>query len=238
MRLLYDDKLAPMTSELGFLECDLDTVVTHYSEWTKELGKKRERTEVVGSLAELLGLLPPLGKSDEWRVLFTPTRGDWVAYFDNGWQGSQASARIGYLHSRLQCRGIRAVCVPHTLRGRGRDARGRYGATMFEVFSPSADNILGYERVICAMNDGGPWVFETHGNPYEFEDVEQYKARRVRDRFTPEMLREYLLQFGVDAFNEDFYVATPEKPAVLFERTYPRYPDVEECTLEEARAGF
>ena len=239
MRLLYEDKLAPMTSELGFLECDFETVVREYKEWGIEIKKPRRIVrEVFGNLGDVLQSLLPLTCGEERRILFIPTQSNWVAYFDNGHQGSEISARIGYLYKRLQCRGIRACCIPHTLHGKGREAKGRYGGTIFTVFSPHAEHQLGYERVLHVMNDGGPWDFENFGKPYDFEDVERYKARRIRDRFTPEMLRDYLLHFGIDAFNEDFYKTTPEHPAVLFEKLTPQYPQVKEYTLEEARADY
>jgi hypothetical protein len=109
---------------------------------------------------------------------------------------------------------------------------------MMDVFSPTAESRLGYERSIAAMNDGGPWVFEISGKPYDFEDVKQYNNHRVRDRFTPEMLRDYLLHFGIDAFNEDFYTTTADKPAILFEKLEPQADIVKEYTLEEARADY
>ena len=40
MHLLYDDKLAPMTSELGFLETDVEKAIANYAEWNIGLGHK------------------------------------------------------------------------------------------------------------------------------------------------------------------------------------------------------
>jgi hypothetical protein len=45
------------------------------------------------------------------------------------------------------------------------------------------------------MNDGGKWIFATRGNVQPFERVERYKAGRIRDRFTDELLEEYCQAF-------------------------------------------
>jgi len=237
MKLLYDDKLAPITSTLGFLEVSMKSLVSEYEDWLERIGKHPKRIHATGTLEEVLLRLLPLTIVHE-RELFVSTRSNWTAYFDNGWQGSAASERVGHLYRLLQCRGVRAVCVPHTMRGKDSEVKGRYGAVVLEVFSPNARNSLGYERVVCAANDGGPWVFETLGEPYHFEQTGNYKSLRKRDRFTPEMLKDYLLHLGIDAFNEDFYVATAEHPGLLFEVAQPETASFRRFTLEEARGNY
>lgn len=75
-------------------------------------------------------------------------------------------------------------------------------------------------RVVSASNDGGRWVFDQFGEPFPFEKVERYQERRVRDRFTFEMLKEYL----------------PEgAPAWLVEKTGPVVASHQEYTLAQAR---
>lgn len=41
------------------------------------------------------------------------------------------------------------------------------------------------------------WVFETTGEPLAFERVEEYARRRKADRFTCQLLYEYLRALGV-----------------------------------------
>jgi hypothetical protein len=69
-----------------------------------------------------------------------------------------------------------------------------YPATIWEVYAPPhlGGGALGYRRTVCAMNDGGRWVFEESGEPYPFEDLDKYELPRKRDRFTREMLIHYL----------------------------------------------
>jgi hypothetical protein len=80
-----------------------------------------------------------------------------------------------------------------------------YEATILEVYSPTADDPLRCRRVVCAANDGGHWTFSEHGEAFEFEDLKAYRAKRIRDRFTPEMLYRYAREMGVpvDVSNSD-----------------------------------
>jgi hypothetical protein len=123
------------------------------------------------------------------------------------------------------------VAVPNTYR----KGKGRYGAVMLEVYGPHQTAWLNYVRAVSASNDGGRWVFDQFGEPFPFEKMEQYQARRVRDRFTFDMLREYLHHLGLSPFEESFYL--PEgAPAWLVEKTGPVVEPYKEFTLAEARA--
>jgi hypothetical protein len=64
--------------------------------------------------------------------------------------------------------------------------------------------------------------------------LEQYQSRRVRDRFTFDMLKQYLHHLGLAPFEEDFYL--PEGgPAWLVERVGPVLPTQKEFTLAQVR---
>ncbi len=91
-------------------------------------------------------------------------------------------------------------------------------------------------RALAASNDGGRWVFDQEGEPFAFEQVEQYQARRVRDRFTFEMLKDYLRHLGLSPFEEDFYLP-PGSCAWLVQKTGPFTTVGREYSLEEARAA-
>jgi hypothetical protein len=133
---------------------------------------------------------------------------------------------------RLSIRCLRVVAVPHTLR---KHQGGRYGAVMLEMFGPEQPGkILNYVRAIYAANDGGRWVFGHSGEPFPFEQVEQYQAHRVRDRFTFDMLKDYLRHLGLSPFEEDFYLP-PGTCAWLIQKTGPFAPGHKDYTLEEAR---
>lgn len=230
----------PVTSELGFIEAPAKTVVRRFRDWYADIYDSPEVSieivETSGQLADILSNLLPLG-TFRMRHLFIPTASRWTAYFDNGYQGADVFSGISGLCETLHCHGIRAVNVPNTIKKVGaKKWSGRYGAVMFELYGPKPNPILNYERVICAANDGGKWVFHTSGTPMEFEETERYSARRIKDRFTPDMLNRYLEALGIHAYEEDFYTATSENPAFLVETKGLKIEGIEEYSLERARA--
>jgi hypothetical protein len=115
----------------------------------------------------------------------------------------------------------------------------KWPSVIWEVYAPESLGgavPLGDRRSICTANNGGRWVFHESGVPYEFEDVAAYSNRRKKDRFTRQMLDQYLTHFGLSPFSDNFYVVTPDCPAVILER--PKWPvEPPEFTLEEVLAG-
>ena len=67
-------------------------------------------------------------------------------------------------------------------------------------------------------------------------DLERYKAQQIRDRFTPEMLDEYLRNFGIQFFSPDFY--NVPQPTYLISKEGPCAAGLKEYSLEEARTSF
>ena len=235
--LLLDDRWAPVTSEMGFLETDAEHATRAFAEWEGGLHADRgiavEARPVSGPLEHALSALLPLTDTERQRYLFMPTRSAWTAYVDNSWRGTDAASPMAYMARTLGCRGMRVVAVPNTLRG----DKGRYGMVALEVYGPRNIGLRNYVRAINAANDGGRWVFVQTGEPFPFEKLEQYQARRVRDRFTFDILKEYLHHLGLAPFEEDFYL--PEgAPAWLVERKGPVLPQQKEYTLAQARENF
>jgi hypothetical protein len=68
--------------------------------------------------------------------------------------------------------------------------------------------------------------------------VERYTMPRKRDRFTGEMLHDYLQHFNVELFSDDFLHVSAKKPAVHLQKLTRRWsPPAPEFTLEEVAAG-
>jgi hypothetical protein len=236
--LLLEDRWAPVTSTMGFLELGAEQAARAFATWHRELMTPRgitvEVLPVPGPLEQALSSLQPLHSLETQRHLFIPTRSAWTAYVENGWTGTDAASPLRYMARWLSIRCLRVVAVPHTLRKHG---GGRYGGVMLDVFGPEQPGeILNYVRSIYAANDGGRWVFGHSGEPFPFEQVEQYQARRVRDRFTFEMLKDYLRHLGLAPFEEDFYLP-PGSCAWLIQKTGPFTTVGREYTLEQARAA-
>jgi hypothetical protein len=138
------------------------------------------------------------------RQLFVETRSKWTAYFDCGIDGGDPTSVVGYLSRTLRCRGVTALAQPHTIEQfKGRC--GRYGGVQFQLFGPNETDFLNYVRTVYAQHDGSRWVFGVSGTPQPYEAPESYKARRIPDRFTSEMLESYCRALGIELFDLSFY---------------------------------
>jgi hypothetical protein len=110
---------------------------------------------------------------------------------------------------------------------------------MFELYAPSPPypgTVSNTQRAISAANDGGPWTFGTYGEPLDFEEVEQYNAKQIQHRFTPEMLDRYLKRLGIDRFSNSFYEVND--PAILVYKQGLSPPGMKEYSFEEVQATF
>jgi hypothetical protein len=235
--LLLDDRWAPVTSEMGFLEASAEHAAHAFAAWQGGLLESDGVTvavrPVAGSLEQVLSSLLPLTDSETQRYLFIPTRSSWTAYVDNAHRGTYVSGVMRYMARTIGCRGLRVVAVPHTYR----KGKGRYGAVMLDVYGPHQTAWLNYVRALGASNDGGRWVFDEFGEPFPFEQREKYQERRVKDRFTFEMLKEYLHHLGLSPFEEGFFL--PEGvPAWLVEKSGPLVLARKEYTLAQARENL
>ena len=135
--LLLEDRWAPVTSTMGFLELGAEQAAQAFATWERGLltprGISVEVLPVSGSLEQVLSRLLPLNSGEPQRELFIPTRSAWTAYVENGWTGTDAASAMSVMASRLSIRGLRVVAVPHTLR---KNQGVRYGAVMLDVFGP------------------------------------------------------------------------------------------------------
>jgi hypothetical protein len=237
--LLLDDRYAPITSEIGFLECNSRAAIDAFIEWQQPIqsarGVQLHRREVFGDLPTKLDGLLPLTSHEARRFLFTPTKRNWTAYFDSGWRGTDAFSTVSHLCTKIGCRGIRGVCVPHTIRKVAGKEVGRSGSTVFELYLPDATacSFLNIRRSIAVAYEGR-WTFHVSGEPsLEFEQPDQYSARQIRERFTFEMLDEYLGTLGIQFFSADFYEVPT--PAFLVSKEGACAAGLKEYSLDEAR---
>jgi len=213
-QLLLDDRLAPITSDIGFLETDVETAVAAYLEWQDHIRIRHTRVTVEGTLEDLLSRLLPLQAGAKTRSLWVPTVGGWTAYFDNGSDGPDPFPPMSFLAGQLGRQGLRAAAVVDTMDEQTR--RGRYGASILEVYGSLQEDGSNTVRSICGAHDGDRWTFEAFGEVLPFENPSRYEARRAQDRFPIELLDDYLHALGVHAFDSAFYA--PDRRAVLLER--------------------
>lgn len=239
MRQLLDGRLAPITSTIGFLELPAAQAASGFLDWMRAihepLGRRLSERRAGGGLEQVLRRLLPLVSIMRTRYLFVPTASPWCAFFDNGHQGTDAFSVMSHLAERLGCRGMRVTAIPDTIEGESKGAKGEYGAMVLEVYGPERTHFLNCRRSICALHDGDRWDFQAGGTPFPFEETERYRARRIRDRFTFDMLERYLRQLGLSPFEEDFYLPGPDAEAWLIEQTGANPAGMREFGLEALR---
>jgi hypothetical protein len=215
---LLSDRFAPITSAIGFLELPLEEAGKGLLAWREQLHGRAKATQLGGSLPEMLERLPPLTGGVRPRELLVGTVGDrWTAYFDCGFQGGDPVSAVGYLSRTLQCQGVVVVSVPHTV-GTPLESPGRHGGVQFELYGPLRTDFLNYVRTVSVTHDGSKWRFDANGTVQAFEQESQYKARKIRDRFTTDMLASYAAELGLHPFDDSFYtemgllIESPLKP--------------------------
>src|SRR6185436_3874553 len=205
MNQLFDGEIAPLTYAWGFLEAPIAQVVEALVYWRRRNVSGVQTAGASGTLRQLLRYLEPLTTMGS-RELVCETPSSWTAYFDNTCRGGDPSTPVSYLARQLRCRGVAVHCVSATLGTRPeKHKKGTFGSVQFALFAPEQREFLNYERSMAAANDGGKWVFYASGTPQPFEEPERYKERRIRARFTDEMLERYCAALGISLFDEHFY---------------------------------
>lgn len=209
--------LPPVTRTVGWLRADIADVVDAYRTWQEPIVARRggtveQRTIPAPTIrAALCDHLAPLVSGGATRHLFLPTRdGTGTAFVDNGVNGTDAFPVCSELSIRLGCSAARVVLV------RDDPSAPVFGATILETFVPDDGPGLNYGRVVSATNDGGRWRFHSSGDPFPFEDLTHYRARRIRDRFPPDLQAAYLDELDIPVLQADRF-----EPArgVIVERT-------------------
>jgi len=224
----------PTTESILFLEVSPTEFAEWLETWVGEHGaagrlrlrrRRVRRARISGGLADALTHLAPLTPMAIRRRLVLPTRSSWTAYLDNSISGTDPST-LSHFSSELSCRAVRVGCSAD--------------ATIFELYgSEEHDGPFGvptsWIRHVYAMNDGY-WTFDAAGDVQPFERPERYAERRIRDRFTPELLRSYLAALGIRAFDDSFYM--PERQAFLVEDDIPLYRGERAWSFEEVQQGL
>lgn len=200
MLTILDDGFAPVTSCAVFVKAPLERIKDLDVPWYRD--RPVARTELTGGLRDMLPKLEPLTMPSTARSLWVQTRNpDWSAYFAGHVRGTESSAQgavYGYCR-HLGAPGLEIATSPHTRR---REGTGRFGNTVFAMHGENGDGI----RIVAAqIGDDERWVFTNVGQLQSFEQSEAYKARRIRDRLTSQMIADYCAALGLYPFEEDFY---------------------------------
>jgi hypothetical protein len=225
---LLDNRLAPLTFCMGFLEVLLQPLAEACYTWKKRLRPTFEMVPIAEPLSNALRRLEPLTMPPR-RQLLVATASAWTAYFDNCVQGGDPDSFVGYLSKVLKCRGVMIACIPHTLARRGGQWTGSFGAVEFSTHSAESYPLA--ERYVAVRADDDGWGFTASGPVLPFEQTEQYQADKVVERFTPAMLARYCAALGIHPFDLDYY----QPQGVLFQILDPLPEGHSSYSLEEAR---
>lgn len=215
-------KWFPVTSDFGLIEAPAEAVCQTYSAWCTEIGKEVSVKASIGALDEQFSSLLPLtiGKN---HALILSTSSNWTAFFRNGIQGSDPASAMPVLSGKLHAQAMR-LCI-------SREPQ-KYRATIWELYEPPEGHT---RRSIAAANDGGRWVFETYGEPFQFEVTERYSLSRKADRFDEKLLSEYLSHFGVPQIGDQLFGT--DGPINGWLVSYPNWHHAREFSLGEVVAG-
>lgn len=169
-------------SEWGAFDLDALELAT----WVREgLGDEWKRRESPLTLIEARELV--VASERVSRYLCVPF-GSWSALFTNGPRGTDVGLFPSYAARELGRRAIRIV---------DNNEGGESAARILDIYGPDGSPPLFSRRSIALANDGGRWVFEQTGAPFEFEDVAAYARRPLTARFSSAMLWRYVEALGV-----------------------------------------
>jgi hypothetical protein len=220
--VVFGGGLWPIGQGVGFVELELAEALWQYERWAEAWEappsyRKLGKVPILEQLQELLPLEMPYT-----RRLLVDTKSGWTAIFDNSRGGGDLFPPVSYLSRSASARGLVAKHTP--------PAQYPYPATQFHLFGPDGEPPLMYVRTIDAgIFDSGRWQFLTSGPARPFENERRYGARRIRDRFTREMLIEYLAALGLRPDDPEWYGSGV---LVVDEAGRPQWT----ASLEQARA--
>lgn len=232
MRTIASEAYAPITTRVGYLHAPLAAVTEELVAWRRELHGSAVAHEVKGEFPGVLACLEPLSVLCD-RELLVPVGNEWVAYFDCSASGTDPVGAVSVLGERLDVLGLVVDASPHIVDPVGESVR-RYGGVAFYLFGSHTTSVLNYVRTVQVSHTGSRWEMHVSGEPQPYEELERYQARRVRDRFTSDMLERYCQALGVDVFNTEAYGASGMliKTDVVSGREFKRE------TLQEVQARF
>ncbi len=196
----YLEHVDPMEEHIREQRAQGMRIETHYG----PLARRKERkpsyriTELGREpVLDQLGRLDPI-QTPRMRELVVSLEPGWTANFTNDHLGGDSDSWAHNLCEALGCRALLATHIPSN--------HYRYPATQLTVLGPDGDPLLHHVRTISAgVFEEEHWRFDVTGEGQAFEDVERYRARRIKDRFNREVLVEYLAAFGVDPDDPDRY---------------------------------
>ncbi len=160
MRTLLDERFAPVTSSIGFLEPPLSEAANGLARWRRSLGRTVRVERPTEDFPEVLHHLEPLTGGTPRRELLV-SAGRWTAYFDNFINGSDPEGPVGFLTREIGCQLVVIRNGPHLA---DRQAAGRLhsSSVQFLLFGPLPTEFINYVRSVAVVYDER-WQFVAAG---------------------------------------------------------------------------
>lgn len=208
MNSLISNEFAPVTFRFGFVETSFPSLCDAFKDWHRTIdakfGVKTEFGAVDAPLETALQSLEPLTTPLD-RYLLVETRSNWSAIFANGLRVNDVCSPVSYLPLVLNCRGLEVGYAPDQSKSDRKDLIRKWGHTLFALYGPSNTDWLNRIRYLSVSNDVSGWSFSESGEVQPFEEPGRYKEKRVRERFTVEMLERYCRALGIELNQVNFY---------------------------------
>lgn len=187
----------PATAAVGFIHADLQTVLKFVDAWKVPQGSLKP-TRFRANLVDALTRLSPLSGM---KTLYIECRNGWTAVFRA--EKEFKEGEIAYPCRNIASDGIKATYLYSD--DDPDNQRAKNGAVMFSTYKGHATDFLNYARSVCLIAYEGRWSFEQGGEPQSYERLDLYQAKRARDRFSLEVLIEYLRAAGIDPCDPSFF---------------------------------
>ena len=203
MEYLLNNQLAPVTYSWGFLEQPLDSVSEAYAEWRRQLSARVVEERLESGLKDALLHLDPLSSLPR-RCVLLETRSSWTALFDNALDGQGPDSVIGYLCEVLPCRGVFVRSKPQTLNRIHGPTEPSDKSVALTLYASHQTEWLNVQRNISLVNENGKWKFSATGEVQAFERTELYLDRKLKNRFSSRVLKEYCEALGIRLITPGF----------------------------------
>jgi hypothetical protein len=187
---------APLAWSVGFVRAPYDRVLAATLEWRRGLVPGVDVSDLPTSFPDALLALAPLQTPPTREVLARTVDDQWTANLYNSHLGGDSCS--WYMSRVLGCDAVVATHIPV--------GQYLYPVTSLTITSPRAAPPLNQLRYIGAGKYSSKWEFHESGERQAYEELERYKAKRIRDRFDREMLLRYLDALGIHADAPDFWV--------------------------------
>lgn len=225
-------RYAPVTTAFSIIDVNYDDVVSEWIEWTKSIQATLDWDVPVGQIdGHLEGKLWKLLPLDGRNRLLTETRDGRVAIFANSRFGD-GSSDASVIARNHQAQLWQLVFVADSVSGN----LNRIGSTQFnwDDYGTKTDHWVGHKFRSLAAHKESRWEWHEGGEPFPWEELETYKAKRKKERLIPEMVERYCHHFGIELFDPDYYAGRativrlipPNRlanydPHIVFPQAYP-----------------